>query len=193
MLVFLPGYLAASVFWRNTPRLQPTDITFALQTLMWAAVLHVLALPITIPAVRLLVADPLSHADDPIVIRAGVALLLGAPVLGLALAWVSRAELGARALAWIGFSVSAQMPTAWDWAFRPGAPGSWIAVHIKGLPDPILGMFGSASLAGSTPAPHDLYVQERWEIVEGRFQRVPLSAGVVFAAGQIEFVEFFSA
>jgi hypothetical protein len=47
VFVFLPGYIAASIFARNRARLAPSEFGFALQILLWASVLHLFALPIT--------------------------------------------------------------------------------------------------------------------------------------------------
>ena len=191
VFVFLPGYMAASVFWWNTPRAPSSDAAFGLQIARWSAFIHVLALPVTAPAARLLLTDPTAHIDDPLVVRAALALLLGAPALGFVLARLSREARTQRVVSWLGFSPSSRAPTAWDWVFRPGAPGSFLAVHIKDVVDPIFGEFGEESIVGITPSPHDIFMQARQELVHGKLLPVEGSAGVWIAADQIEFIEVF--
>jgi len=60
---------------------------------------------------------------------------------------------------------------AWDLIFqRATTYGAWVLVHLKGdtpdLPRLVLGKYGKRSMAGQSPAEHDLFLQEMWAIDE---------------------------
>ena len=191
VFVFLPGYLAAFLFERNTPRLQASQFNFALQILLWAAVVHTFAIPFTAPALRLLLADPASNMDSPVVVRAAIALLVGAPMFGALVAAATHERHLAALLSRVGLSRSDRMPTGWDHAFRPGVPGSWIVLHLRGVAEPVYGKLGRGSLMGVSPAPHDLFIEARCEMVDGDLRPVHNSAGLWVPADQVELIEFF--
>ena len=93
----------------------------------------------------------------------------------------------------IGMSIDDRMPTAWDYAFRPGRPGAYVRVYLKNRDVPLAGKLGKSSLAGVSPGSHDLFLEEAWELDEdGWFaQSAPATRGLWVAGDQIEFVEMF--
>lgn len=196
VLFFLPGYVAASVFFRNSPYARPGDIQFVLQIALWAAVVHVLAYPLTAPLIQVWRSDPFLTNETGRFLAWFIAVVLIEPViLGVALGQLLRAGQVQTFLSNFGMSFTDQSPTAWDVAFGPGAPGTWVKVRVREVTGSITlaGKLGESSAVGVSPHPHDLYLEELWELdANGLFLRKkPASAGVWIPGDRIDYVELY--
>jgi len=191
VLFFIPGFVATQVYIRNDPTADASQPKYLLSVAVWAAIVHVLVFPAT--AGLLTERDSvLQHSD--VFVRWFVLYLLVAPaVLGLVVGFLVRTRLVGSALRSIGMSIDDRMPTAWDYAFRPGRPGAYVRVYLKNRDVPLAGKLGKSSLAGVSPGSHDLFLEEAWELDEdGWFaQSAPATRGLWVAGDQIEFVEMF--
>lgn len=113
VLFFLPGYVAASVFFRNSPYARPGDIQFVLQIALWAAVVHVLAYPLTAPLIQVWRSDPFLTNETGRFLAWFIAVVLIEPViLGVALGQLLRAGQVQTFLSNFGMSFTDQSPTA---------------------------------------------------------------------------------
>lgn len=187
----VPGYLAATWFNRNTPYAELPQLQFVIQIAVWGAIMQLLALPLTIPLIQLITADPqLTRLGTAFWwSAAGTALLVifVVPISsGLILGSITRRRGVQAWLGRVGMGVE-NVPTAWDFAFRPGRDPAYIRVYLKGYA-PILGVLGRESLAGLSPHDHDLFLQR---LVDEQFNDVPESTGVWISREQIDYVEFY--
>lgn len=179
---------------RNLPRRDLSDFRFLLQVAFWGALVHLVALPWTAnyfleglrDARALLTVTTAADLG-----RAGLVLLALPALVGGVSGWLLGRDALQRLLAKLGMSSADLTPTAWDAAFRPGGKGAWVYVYLRGLAEPIVGRYGADSIAGVTPSPHDLYLEQQYRIVDGALMEVPTTAGVWLSEDEIEFIEFY--
>jgi Family of unknown function (DUF6338) len=192
VLFFLPGYLAASWYVRNEPHAEASGLPFLLAIAAWAAVIHSIAFPWTVPLVLALQKDPVGAAED--FQHWFVVVVLVVPVLlGSFSGYLMRTRRVGRVLARLGMSVDTELPTAWDFALRGGRPGTYVLARLRDGDALIGGKLGTQSLAGVSPHRHDLFLEERWDLdSDGWFARPTASSrGIWLSADQLKYVEFF--
>lgn len=105
------------------------------------------------------------------VVEWALVVLVASPVLiGLPLNHVLRAAESKGTLSWWHYALGGRdARDAWDVVFqRATVEGAWVLVHLKGdepdAPRIVLGKYGKGSVAGQSPADHDLYLQELWSV-----------------------------
>ena len=120
-------------------------------------------------------------------------LILIPVILGLVTGALVRARVVGKALGRIGMSSDVQLPTAWDYALRPGRPGAFVRVYLK-TGRIVAGRLGTESLAGVSPHAHDLFLEAVFELDDdGWFaSKLASSAGAWIGSDQISHVEFFT-
>jgi len=193
-LFILPGFIAAVAYDRNAPRREVSDFRFLLQVAFWGALVHLVALPWTGGYFLQALREPnalLAVTTIPDLVRAGFVLLVLPAAAGAAAGSLLSQPRIQRALRMIGMSAVDLMPTAWDSAFKPGGKGAWLYVYIRDLKEPIIGEYGPDSVAGVSPSEHDLFLERRYQIKDGKLVPDADSAGVWIAEAQ--FIEFYRA
>lgn len=191
---FLPGFIAAQTFIRNAPYAAPGDLRFILQVAFWGALVHALAFPLSAPLIQAWIADPyLTNASLQFLAWLLGVIIAGPFLLGLIVGTVVRDPRVQQLLRGFGMSIAENAPTAWDVTFGPGNPGYWVKAHLRENKEIVAGKLGTSSAAGISPDPHDLYLEEQWELdKDGWFLRaIPSSHGVWITEGQIDYVELF--
>lgn len=190
VLFFVPGYIASQIYVRNDPTAETSQPRYLLSVALWSAFVHAIALPRTIeilPTLRALTIDAGVFLSWFATYLVAVPVVLG-PVAGV----LVRTRIVSRGLALVGMSNDVQLPTAWDFALRPGRPGAFVRVHLRSN-EVLGGRLGRESLAGVSPHAHDLFLQQRITLgSDGWFEsELPSSSGIWVAAGDITYVEFF--
>jgi len=193
-LLLLPGYLAAEAFVRNNPYAEPSELRFVLQLTVWSALVHLIALPVTIPLIEVIRRDPgfeiLTTSFWFAVSIWFVLFLIVVPLgLGVGLGGLMATRPLQRLLSRYGMGLRDQLPTAWDWTLRPRRAGGWLRVYLKNYDEPVSGRFGRESFVGLSPHSDDIFLERLTK--RGSWDLVPDSAGVWIAADQVDFVEFY--
>ena len=99
-------------------------------------------------------------------------VLVASPVaLGLPLNRLLRKAESGGSLSWWHYALGGcDARDAWELVFqRATTYGAWVLFHLKGdsrldPPGLVLGKYGKHSMAGQSPAEHDLFLQEMWAI-----------------------------
>jgi hypothetical protein len=111
------------------------------------------------------------HLDE--VITWTIVVLVVSPILvGVPLNHVLRDAESKGSLSWWHYALGGRdARDAWDVVFqRATIDGAWVLVHLKGdepaSPRVVLGKYGKRSVAGQSPAEHDMFLQELWAVDE---------------------------
>ena len=191
VLFFIPGFVATQVYVRNDPTADASHPKYLLSVAVWSAIVHVVVFPWT--ADVLTIRDQLLQRADVFVRWFVIFLLITPALLGMVVGVLVRTRIVGWVLRLVGMSIDDSMPTAWDYAFRPGRPGAYVRVYLRGVDVPLAGKLGKKSLAGVSPEGHDLFLEESWDLdADAWFDRAsPSTAGLWIAGDQIAFVEIF--
>ena len=109
--------------------------------------------------------------------------------LGLLHAWSQEKQWVARQLRRLGFRPIHSVPTAWDWQFSQDKR-FWVIVTLKSG-SLVYGLYGHGSFAGSDPECRDLYLVERFRVLDtGEWAPTEDTDGILIMADQIAMVEF---
>jgi hypothetical protein len=160
VLFFVPGFVATQVYVRNDPTADASHPKYLLSVAVWSAIVHVVVFPWTADVLRF--REQLLEQPDVFVRWFVIFLLITPALLGLAVGVLVRTRVAGWLLRLVGMSIDDRMPTAWDYAFRPGRPGAYVRVHLRGSDVPLAGKLGKKSLAGVSPEGHDLFLEESW-------------------------------
>jgi len=87
-----------------------------------------------------------------------------------------------------GFHTRTIIPSAWDKAFSDRAP-CWIIVHLEDGTK-VRGEFDSLSVASSTPAERDFYINKVYDYVDEEWVASDRENSVLLTASSILYIEF---
>lgn len=81
-------------------------------------------------------------------------------------------------------------PSAWDFKFS-NMSSKWVIVTLKD--DKIIaGFMGSDSCASSNENDRDLYINEVYKIIDGKWEKVKNTNGILIKQEEIKYIEFFN-
>ncbi len=165
----MPGFVTVELTQRQRAVRSGGDAqSVVLRALFYALLIHLVWSWWTWDLVRGLLRGDWAGALLPVVEWAVVVLVLSPIAVGLPLNHVLCAAESKGTLSWWHYALGGRdARDAWDVVFqRAAAGGAWVLVHLKGdqpdAPRVVLGKYGKGSVAGQSPAEHDLYLQELW-------------------------------
>lgn len=164
--VILPGFVIVELSTVGRCAAKRSDLEIVLRALFYALVLHVVASPYTKSLVEDVgdVDNWSSHLDAialyALLVLIGVPLAVGLKLNSFFLGEERKTGPPSRLYEVLGGRDSGD---AGDLVFTRLHHGAWLIVQLDDKTW-VGGRFGVGSSAGQTPAPHDLYIDEMWEV-----------------------------
>ena len=123
----------------------------------------------------------------------GVALVLPAAIAYAGRRWMISARRP-QVLRWLKVSITHRTPSSWDYAWEDDEPCLVVATLKTG--ESVAGYYGPKSHSGYGSQHRDLFLEEKWNIVQGdegtRLEPVEKTLGLWLAADEIVSVERYA-
>jgi Family of unknown function (DUF6338) len=120
-------------------------------------------------------------------------ILVGPALFGFVLGVAAQKEWSNWLAGKLDLSIVHVIPAAWDWRFCKVPRGGMFVLVTLTSGERVAGFFGSNSFASSDASERDLYIEEEYTpIDQGTWQARPEKVGILIAAKEIRYVEFWN-
>jgi hypothetical protein len=120
-------------------------------------------------------------------------ILVGPALFGFFLGVAAQKEWGTWLAHKLGLTVVHVIPAAWDWRFCKVPRGGMFVMVTLTSGERVAGHFGPNSFASSDTGERDVYIEEEYTVTDqGRWEVRPEKVGILVAAREIRYVEFWN-
>lgn len=184
-LFIVPGLIIVYVRSQFISGRSPTSTENALGYFALSILYYAFTLPILEWALNL---------SGPRITRAVVWIgltIIGPAVFGLLLGAWAQKEWGSWIADKVGLSTIHVIPAAWDWRFSKTPRGGMFVMVTLTSGASVAGFFGPKSFASSDADERDFYMEEEYDVDDGKWSPRAAKVGILIPVKEIRYIEFW--